>query len=244
MNVIVGGEKQRLDVKVALSNSFGFGGHNSSVLFAPYVASEEDEWLKKSYYLHLLFGQSLQAYWPSLSVLQELDACILASLLTVCFTMREQNFIHVRSVNGFFFCLRRFFLFVISQKLMLLTIWSYSAVWEAHLCREINEAPDEATFNLGGGQQWQKIVQTDNQLGSLRIEGLLVSYLGELLQVWNQSARLHHIPLDQKFIDMQVFPHSVDFRIIRLSSLAYIPEYIHWLACTWQTAGHWVQKRF
>lgn len=134
------------------------------------------------------------------------------------------------------------FLFVISQKLMLLTIWSYSAVWEAHLCREINDAPDEATSNLGGGQQWQKIVQTDNQLGSLRIEGLLVSHLGELLQVWNQSARLHHIPLDQKFIDMQVSPHSVDFRIIRLSSLAYILEYIHWLACTWQTAGHWIQR--
>ncbi|MBS0628310.1 MAG: beta-ketoacyl-[acyl-carrier-protein] synthase II, partial [Verrucomicrobia bacterium] len=24
-------------VKVALSNSFGFGGHNSSILFAPYI---------------------------------------------------------------------------------------------------------------------------------------------------------------------------------------------------------------
>ncbi|XP_042050959.1 3-oxoacyl-[acyl-carrier-protein] synthase II, chloroplastic-like isoform X1 [Salvia splendens] len=35
-NVLVGPTKERLDVKVALSNSFGFGGHNSSILFAPF----------------------------------------------------------------------------------------------------------------------------------------------------------------------------------------------------------------
>ncbi|KAF5767016.1 putative beta-ketoacyl-[acyl-carrier-protein] synthase II [Helianthus annuus] len=35
-NVLVGAKKERFDVKVALSNSFGFGGHNSSILFAPY----------------------------------------------------------------------------------------------------------------------------------------------------------------------------------------------------------------
>ncbi|WCJ42840.1 3-oxoacyl-[acyl-carrier-protein] synthase 2 [Euphorbia peplus] len=36
MNVLVGPKKEKLDVKVALSNSFGFGGHNSSILLAPY----------------------------------------------------------------------------------------------------------------------------------------------------------------------------------------------------------------
>uniref|UniRef100_A0A0U1UL50 beta-ketoacyl-[acyl-carrier-protein] synthase I n=1 Tax=Cuphea lanceolata TaxID=3930 RepID=A0A0U1UL50_CUPLA len=33
---LVGPKKERLNVKVGLSNSFGFGGHNSSILFAPY----------------------------------------------------------------------------------------------------------------------------------------------------------------------------------------------------------------
>ncbi|XP_051149421.1 3-oxoacyl-[acyl-carrier-protein] synthase II, chloroplastic-like [Andrographis paniculata] len=36
-NVLVGPKKERMDVKVALSNSFGFGGHNSSILFTPYM---------------------------------------------------------------------------------------------------------------------------------------------------------------------------------------------------------------
>ncbi|CAL0330265.1 unnamed protein product [Lupinus luteus] len=34
--VFVGPTKERLDIKAALSNSSGFGGHNSSIIFAPY----------------------------------------------------------------------------------------------------------------------------------------------------------------------------------------------------------------
>ncbi|XP_047313436.1 3-oxoacyl-[acyl-carrier-protein] synthase II, chloroplastic-like [Impatiens glandulifera] len=35
-NMLVGPKKKKLEIKVALSNSFGFGGQNSSILFAPY----------------------------------------------------------------------------------------------------------------------------------------------------------------------------------------------------------------
>ncbi|BAF22188.1 3-oxoacyl-[acyl-carrier-protein] synthase II, chloroplastic [Oryza sativa Japonica Group] len=36
VGVLVGSQKERCKVNVALSNSFGFGGHNSSILFAPF----------------------------------------------------------------------------------------------------------------------------------------------------------------------------------------------------------------
>ena len=36
MDLIVANEKQAMDVNVALSNSFGFGGHNSCIMFKPF----------------------------------------------------------------------------------------------------------------------------------------------------------------------------------------------------------------
>ncbi|KAL0415018.1 UNVERIFIED_CONTAM: 3-oxoacyl-[acyl-carrier-protein] synthase II, chloroplastic [Sesamum latifolium] len=51
-NILVGCKRERLDVKVALSNSLGFGGHNSSIVFAAYKDGkqlhEQSQWLRLS----------------------------------------------------------------------------------------------------------------------------------------------------------------------------------------------------
>lgn len=38
LSILVGKEKQQHDINVALSNSFGFGGHNSCILFRKYTS--------------------------------------------------------------------------------------------------------------------------------------------------------------------------------------------------------------
>ena len=42
MNLLVGSTREKMDVRVALSNSFGFGGHNSAVLFGKYEPTLEN----------------------------------------------------------------------------------------------------------------------------------------------------------------------------------------------------------
>jgi 3-oxoacyl-[acyl-carrier-protein] synthase II len=37
LSIVVGKEKRAVDIDVALSNSFGFGGHNSCIMFRKYV---------------------------------------------------------------------------------------------------------------------------------------------------------------------------------------------------------------
>ena len=41
LGLLVGDTSEKLAVDVALSNSFGFGGHNSAVLFGKYVPTVE-----------------------------------------------------------------------------------------------------------------------------------------------------------------------------------------------------------
>lgn len=38
LNILVGKEKQAADIDIALSNSFGFGGHNSCLMFRKFAA--------------------------------------------------------------------------------------------------------------------------------------------------------------------------------------------------------------
>ena len=42
MALLVGSTREKMDVRVALSNSFGFGGHNSAVLFGKYEPTLEN----------------------------------------------------------------------------------------------------------------------------------------------------------------------------------------------------------
>ncbi|KAK4427423.1 3-oxoacyl-[acyl-carrier-protein] synthase II, chloroplastic [Sesamum alatum] len=49
-NILIGCKRERLDVKVALSNSLGFGGHNASIVFAAY--READIKINQQNYRH------------------------------------------------------------------------------------------------------------------------------------------------------------------------------------------------
>ncbi len=43
LNILVGDTQQHLDIDVALSNSFGFGGHNSCVMFRKFTENRGEE---------------------------------------------------------------------------------------------------------------------------------------------------------------------------------------------------------